>query len=371
MTKKISSLYLHFPFCRHLCNYCDFFKKVSPNLSSDLGGFHNYLEEAFDQHEKLMKKHGYSWAVLETLYIGGGTPSLWGEEGANFVNEFFKKRSLKLAANCEFTMEVNPGAWTPEGLAQWESVGVNRYSLGIQALNAQAIKYLDRVHTLENVYETLEYFSQKKANYSVDFMLGLPYSESLQRNIKSELETIMKYAPTHLSVYILTVKENYTHFKKLPTEEWIEKEFLEVADYLRDQGYSHYEVSNFAKPGKESEHNLRYWRSAPVAALGPSATGFFPQDKLRYKWKTKEASLELEVLNEGEFLLEQIYMALRSEGIPLQEKIKENPKWEGLAQKWIDQKHATLTDKGILRLSSRGYLLLDSLMNEIFLQKIL
>lgn len=370
MEKKIESLYLHFPFCKHLCNYCDFYKKVPSNRALEIDGFHEYLEKAFNEHEKLMKVNGYSWVPLKTLYIGGGTPSLWGMEGKIFLENFLIRHNLTLAPNCEFTMEVNPGSWTNEILEAWESIGVNRYSLGIQSLNGQVVKNLDRVHTIDDVYETLEYFHKKRINFSVDFMLGLPYSKELNRDVLEELTKVLKFKPFHFSVYILTVKNNYKHYSQLPAEEWIEKEFLDVSNFLTEKGYDHYEVSNFALPGFKSKHNLSYWESKTVAALGPSATGFLVEDKLRYKWKTKEASMELENLTSEELRLEELYMSLRSLGIDLNAKIAEDENWKALSAKWVEKKLAKIDEKGHLSLTSQGYLLLDSMMNDSFcLQK--
>ncbi len=362
-SKIIDSLYIHFPFCAHLCNYCDFYKKVPTNKTEDYQSFHLYLENSFTVHQSLIEKHGYSWAPLKTLYIGGGTPSLWGVEGKIFLEKFLKNHQITLAHDCEFTLEVNPGAWTDEVLSAWRSLGANRFSLGIQSLDKEMITYLDRVHSIEDVYETLQYFHDHKLNFSVDFMLGLPHSEKLKRDVIAELEAALKYNPSHFSVYILTVKDNYKHYKHLPTEEWIEKEFLTVAEFLKEKGFLHYEVSNFSLPKKQSIHNLNYWKSHTVAALGPSATGFLSEEKLRYKWTPNKAEMTLEELSDDEFKLEKIYMALRSEeGInssDFSEQISE------LVRKWETQQLIQYQE-GKIKLTSRGYLLLDSLMNDLF-----
>lgn len=370
MKKRIESLYLHFPFCKHLCNYCDFYKKVPKDRTFELFEFHQYLEDAFQVHEKMMIENGYSWGALKTLYIGGGTPSLWGIEGKEFLEVFLKKHNIQIAPDCEFTLEVNPGSWNAEILEQWESIGVNRYSLGIQSLNQNVIKYLDRVHDVKDVHETLEYFHRRNVNFSVDFMLGLPYSGSLKRDVLGELSEALKYEPNHFSVYILTVKNNYTHFEALPDEEWIEREYLEVAEFLKKNGYDHYEVSNFAKPSFASKHNLHYWKSQTVAALGPSATGLLAEDRIRYKWKTKEAKVDIELLNEAEFYMESLYMGLRSEGLDLNGLIEKNSQWKGLSSKWNEHSLVTINEQNHLKLTSKGFLLLDSLMNDIFIQKL-
>ena len=363
--KPIESLYLHFPFCKHLCNYCDFYKKVAKDRVSELNAYHQLLVQNFDEHQKLMNLYGYSWGKLKTLYIGGGTPSLWGEAGSEFIEKFLKQRKIELDSNCEFTLEVNPGGWTKESLASFQRIGVNRFSLGIQSLNEELIKKLDRVHSLEEAFQTLEYFKQIDANFSMDFMLGLPNSGEFKRDVILELEEAIKFNPSHFSVYILTVKDNYTHFNSLPNEEWIENEYMSVAKFLKDKGYLHYEVSNFALPKKESQHNLRYWQSSTVAALGPSATGFLAEEKFRYKWKTLSPEFEPEELTEDQFKLEKMYMALRSSvGLDL----NQNP--HPIFHSWIERGLASQTNQQLI-LTSKGFLLLDSLLDELFLHKLI
>ncbi len=269
-------------------------------------------------------------------------------------------------------MEVNPASWTEEILDSWEKIGVNRYSLGIQALNGQAIKYLDRVHSIEDVYETLEFFKNKKVNFSMDFMLGLPYSKEYGRDVIEELTRALQYNPSHFSVYILTVKSNYVHFDKLPSEEWIEKEFIDVGEFLKSKGFGHYEVSNFGLPGLESKHNLNYWKSESVAAIGPSATGFLAEERLRYKWKTKEAQVEIENLDEEAFKLEKVYMSMRSsEGLDMQLFQGKEVLAEAVVSKWEDDGLATIDKNNHVYLTSKGYLLLDSLMSDLFSFKLL
>lgn len=367
MENKIESLYLHFPFCKHLCNYCDFFKKVPVDKSSELSDFHLYLEKAFIEHSKLMEKHGYSWSNLRTLYIGGGTPSLWGVEGRDFLKKIFETHQIKLSDDCEFTMEVNPGSWTREVLEAWEEIGVNRYSLGVQSFNPEVIKILDRVHTVQDVFHLLEYFKERDLNYSMDFMLGLPQSGELNRDIIGELTLALSYNPKHFSVYILTVKNNYKHYNKLPNEEWVEKEFLDTADFLMKHGFTHYEVSNFSRPGFESKHNLRYWQTKTVAAIGPSATGYLAESKIRYKWKTKGPEMELEFLTDDEAKLEKIYLSLRAEGISRDSELFTDININEIVESWVKHKTAVMNSQGWISLTSQGYLVLDSLMNDIFI----
>jgi oxygen-independent coproporphyrinogen-3 oxidase len=368
MHKIIDSLYIHFPFCTHLCNYCDFYKKVPTNIAQDFKNYHHYLTQSLIEHHSLTKMHGYSWQPLNTLYIGGGTPSLWGISGRDFLQDFLLENNLKLNENCEFTLEVNPGAWDDTTIKAWLDLGVNRFSLGIQTLNETMLPYLDRSHDSLEIFRTLEYFKNSKVNFSMDFMLGLPQSESNARDVIKELELALTYNPSHFSVYILTVKENYKYFKNLPNEEWIEKEYLLVAEFLKSNGFHHYEVSNFSLPNKKSIHNLNYWQSKTVAALGPSATGFLSEDHFRYKWKPNQPAFDLEKLSEEEFKLEQIYMALRSD-IGLDVNFFPT-QFTTLLEKWKLNGLAIKANSKVY-LTSKGYLVLDSLINDLFLQKLL
>jgi oxygen-independent coproporphyrinogen III oxidase len=131
---NVSSLYVHFPFCRHLCNYCDFYKLASPDVV-EYGPFHSYLIKATAFHQRFMQEHKVSWSDLDTLYIGGGTPSLWDKDGASFFFGLLKTANIGLRHDAEFTMEINPGTISSESLAAWERHGLNRYSIGLQSLS--------------------------------------------------------------------------------------------------------------------------------------------------------------------------------------------------------------------------------------------
>ena len=364
---KLFSLYLHFPFCRNLCNYCDFFKKIP--AEGDIEGFEQYLETSWEKHQAWITREGYDWSALKTFYLGGGTPSLWDARGAEFLTQFFSKHGLSLDSQVEATMEVNPGTYTEEGIAAWREFGINRFSIGLQGLDQDFLKLLDRVHTLEESYQALEYFHKSNDNFSVDFMLGLPYSEEKNRDILKELEEVLKFGPSHISLYILTVKGAYPLIKQLPKEEWIEREYLEVSKYLSSQGFEHYEVSNFALRGKESQHNLRYWNWETVAALGMSATGLLAEKSIRYKWKGKASEWMREDLDRDAYRLEKIYMNMRTNrGIQWADFFEgeELEKAQNLTQIWEARGLAQQGLNNSMHFNSRGFLLLDNLIGELF-----
>lgn len=353
---KIKSLYIHYPFCQHLCNYCDFYKKI-PKSDEELDHFESHLVESIKIHNGLMENYGYTWdEALETLYLGGGTPSLWGRRGALFL----KQQGFLPAREREWTLEVNPGKQDTEGIEYYQEWGINRFSIGVQSFRAKFLKMLDRVHGTEEVQETLSYFQKKGANMSVDIMLGLPFSD--KRDVIEELKNILSYEPHHLSVYILTVKSNYKHYDGLPKEERVAEEFLSVSEFLRACGYNHYEVSNFARPGFESKHNLRYWRSQTTAALGPSATGLFTERGIRYKWKSVRPEYNIEILSKESRNMEKIYLQLRMRNGITEEMTKSiSP----LIDRWRKRGYLEKEGEKII-LGPKGFLMIDSLMDDFF-----
>jgi len=372
---EVKSLYVHFPFCKHICNYCDFYKKI-PNESYNVSSFESLFKEQDVAHEKVLSKRGLKLGTLETLYVGGGTPSLWGKEGAQFLNHFLQNKGLELDEGGEHTLEVNPGTWTDEIISSWLESGINRFSVGIQSLDERFLPILDRVHTHKESFELLNYFKKRKLDYSVDFMLGLPESESLGRDVISELSQILLYGPSHISLYILTTKESYIHQKSLPKDDWVAEEYLKVSSFLIERGFNHYEVSNFSLPGKESKHNLKYWNLDSVAALGPSGTGFLKGvgGGFRYKWNVHDAGIKEEALSKRELELERVYLGLRTfKGLDINEVFsRESGKsLNSLVKKWDLLGYLRSIEEGRVKLSPKGFLLLDSIMDDIFRENII
>ncbi|HXH74353.1 MAG TPA: radical SAM protein [Bacteriovoracaceae bacterium] len=359
---QVSSLYLHVPFCRHLCNYCDFYKKRFDAPDSQIEEFHQFLQLSLKRHNELMQEQGMSWAPLETVYLGGGTPSLWGLPGAGF----FKQMGLDIKTGAEFTMEVDPGTWSVEMLKAWQDLGMNRISIGTQTLDPHFLKIMDRVHSLEESYALLSHCQQNDMNFSLDFLLGLPFSREKSRNIEAELDMLLAFKPKHISLYILNARSKYPHAASLPDDEFIRQEYLLVSEKLRSNGFHHYEVSNFALPGFESQHNMKYWRSESVAALGPTGTGLLVKDTheaIRYKWKVTRPEVELESLGVQELELEATYLALRtSEGWKPTEVSKN---LLNLFEQWNSLNYGKWDGRRI-KLNSVGFVMLDSLMDDLF-----
>ena len=201
----------------------------------------------------------------------------------------------------------------------------------------------------------------------------LPGSKEKKRDVLGELEIVLRYRPEHISLYILTLKKGHSLFKQLAGEDWVEREYLEVSRYLQSEGYHHYEVSNFALPGKESRHNLKYWNSDTVAALGPSATGFLAETHLRYKWKPSDSNFIVEKLDSESARMERFYSSLRlSEGPLLESFFKgdELARATHLVENWCGEEKGELT-KGRVSLNAKGFLSMDGLMDEFFKEGLL
>lgn len=361
--KEVSSLYIHFPFCRHLCNYCDFYKHKLES-KSDIEEYEVYLSEQISKNSEFLKIHGHELRELETVYMGGGTPSLWGENGAKFFNKFF---SLK--ANAEFTLEVDPGTWTEDEFESWVKVGVNRISVGIQTFDEHFLQVMDREHSMTEAKELLKFLKDKQVNYSVDLMLGLPNTSSHKRDVLKEIDLLIEYNPSHFSVYILKTRSNYPLNNKLPDEDDTSDEYLKVCNYLDEKGYIQYEVSNFAKESAQSRHNKKYWNYESVAALGANATGLltFDDSALRYQWKPSGDGQTTELLEDSSLKIEQIYMMLRVNKGLKDEYFKGDNlvKFRSLKSQWSKRGYIK-SEVGGISLTPAGFLIIDSLMDDIF-----
>ncbi len=361
---QVSSIYLHVPFCKHLCNYCDFYKTKLDSGRNQIEEFHQFLLQSWDRHQILMAEKNIEWAPLDTIYLGGGTPSLWGTRGAEFFRDLILSK-LSLASP-EFTMEVDPGTWSEDGIALWKSNGLNRISIGTQSLDPKFLKIMDRIHSLNESFVLLDFCSKGDWNFSLDFLLGIPHSQTEKRNIQRELEELLKYKPKHISLYILNARSKYPLVDSIPDDEYIRDEYLAVSEFLRGKGFHHYEVSNFALPGYESKHNQKYWRGESVAAFGPTGTGYFATGEkkaFRYSWKVMSPDIQPENLDKKELNLERVYLSLRtSDGWEPEHLTYE---LSDLFQQW-NSKGYGVWEGGKMKLNSLGFVMLDSLMDDLF-----
>lgn len=267
------SVYIHIPFCHHICPYCDFNKVVLEGqpVMDYLHALKREMDVTFERHPAQQ---------IETIFVGGGTPTALNSEQMAYFLQSVQTCIPNQAANIEFTMEVNPGTIDQEKLAVMRENGVNRLSFGVQSFDPQLLKQLGRIHDVDDVFRSLELAkSMGLSNISIDLMFGLP--NQTPDIFARTLDTAFKLDIPHFSAYSLKIEEG-THFHllhekgklPLPPEDDEFHMYDQVISRMKEQGYRHYEISNFAKPGYESRHNLTYWKNEPYYGLGAGAHGY-------------------------------------------------------------------------------------------------
>jgi oxygen-independent coproporphyrinogen-3 oxidase len=268
------ALYVHIPFCKSKCTYCDFFSSIQKYDTKQ------YIDALI--RELHFRLEYFSVSSLKTIYIGGGTPSLLPLEQ---ITSFFTalKKETFIEENAEITFEINPDDVSKELLETLYSVGVTRISMGIQCLDDTTLKNVGRRASTKESITALnlihDYWQPLGKQLSLDLISGLPYLSD--NSFKKGLETVISYKPNHISLYSLTIEENTPLFDAVEKEiipysdEENENQWLLGKDILEEQGYQQYEVSNFAIPGYESHHNMEYWKMHNYIGIGSGGTGTF------------------------------------------------------------------------------------------------
>lgn len=266
----MSGLYIHIPFCRNKCIYCDFYSG-----GSRIADWESYVSCLLNE---LDCRHSEIKFPVNTLYIGGGTPSLMPPE--HFSNLIAGLRSrIKGMELSEFTIEVNPEDVSNENIGLWKNEGVNRVSIGVQSLQDSELKALGRKHDSDSAMKALKMVIENFDNVSADIIFGIP-GQTL-KSYSDTLAKVISLRPHHVSSYSLMLEEGTamtyltdTGKVRLPGEdEWLRMYQLTI-DTLKKNGYNRYEISNYSFPGKESLHNSSYWEGIPYLGLGPGAHSY-------------------------------------------------------------------------------------------------
>ena len=313
----MSGIYIHIPYCKQACHYCDFHFSTSMKTKNEM--IDCIVKEMDIRESEFSKK-------IDSLYIGGGTPSLMTNlELETIFNGLEKKMSIGDIK--EITIEINPEDLISEKLEFYKEIGINRLSIGIQSMNNNVLKWMNRSHDTSQVINGLN--NTKVAgfeNINLDFIYGTP--KNLSRDYKSELLEILKFNPTHLSCYHLTIEDG-TYFGHLEKKKKIKRieddvsqqEFRWISEKLKSENYQHYEISNFAVQGKESFHNSNYWNQSSYIGLGPGAHSFRNSTR---RWNISNNRLyiknikagipyfEQEVLSPYDIVNEKIMLGLRT-----------------------------------------------------------
>jgi oxygen-independent coproporphyrinogen-3 oxidase len=267
----VAGIYLHIPFCRQACTYCNFHFSTSLRYKSE-------LVAALCKEIELQKAY-LGNAPISTIYFGGGTPSLLTIDEINTLLHHLH-RHFCIAADAEITLEANPDNMSMGILKSWQQAGINRLSIGIQSFFEDELRWMNRAHNSDQAHRCIEEtLAAGFSNFSIDLIYGSPLlnDEMWHQNV----ETALQYGVPHLSCYALTVEEKtplhkHIGLKKSPDVDSNKqaRQFLQLMQWLREAGYVHYEVSNFAKPSFRSKHNSAYWQGVPYLGLGPSAHSY-------------------------------------------------------------------------------------------------
>lgn len=372
MSTLVRSVYVHAPFCARRCTYCDF--AVSVRRTGDTTGW----LDAVGAEWGLVEAEGLFRIAetLETLYVGGGTPSLLGPDAMAGLAAIVGEERLA-DAGLEWTAEANPESLTPEVASGWADAGVNRVSLGAQTFHAEALRWMGRLHGPEGPARAVRAAREAGiTNLSVDLMFGLP--ASVGRSWTDDLQRVVELDVPHVSLYGLTLEEGtpleraVREGRETPAdEERYREEYLEAAETLVRAGYVHYEVSSFARPGAEARHNAVYWSGEPYLGLGNGAHSYAPPVR-RWNMRGWERYRETvaagrspeesrETVDAEASSLEEAWLALRTQaGIAMPATESDR---RGMVDRWLREGLA-VSQGDRVRLTPEGWLLLDALAVE-------
>lgn len=316
---KSLGIYIHIPFCIKKCNYCDFcsFPDSDGQLMSA------YVKELIIRINDFSKKNGKR--CVDTVYFGGGTPTLLSIK--HFEDIFVAlKNSFDISSDAEITAECNPASIDAEGLKKLRDIGINRLSIGLQSSDDTELMILGRLHSFKDFCDT--FYSARNAgfdNISIDLMYGIP--NQTKESFKATLEKVINLAPEHISAYGLKIEEGTEFYRNidrlvLPDEDTEAELYILCCDILSKNGYLQYEISNFAISGKESRHNLKYWRADDYIGFGVAAHSRFEGERFGNSRNIKafiageDIVCERQRISDEAFLNEYVMLGLRlTEGI--------------------------------------------------------
>ncbi len=369
----MAGIYIHIPFCRQACHYCNFHFATSLHYKPEL--VHTLVKELE------LQKNYLNSEKIETIYFGGGTPSLCTK--SELQNLLTKIHSVFIvSSDAEITLETNPDDITEENLIGWKEIGINRLSIGVQNFFEEDLKWMNRAHNAEQASRSIELAQQNGfANISVDLIYGTPLLSN--EKWKQNVDTAINYHIPHLSCYALTV-EPKTPLQKMIALHKAEdvdpgkqsEQFLLLMQWLEDAGYEHYEISNFAWPGWRSRHNSSYWQGKKYLGIGPSAHSFNGSSR---QWNISNNNQYIESISKGiipfekevltpiQQMNEYIMTSLRTmEGLNLNKLEKTSTEQLlSTAERFINSGKMLLKENSLI-LTKEGKLLADGIAAELF-----
>jgi oxygen-independent coproporphyrinogen-3 oxidase len=373
----MAGIYFHITFCKQACYYCDFHFSTSLKRKDDLLlaiGKEITIQAPLLKGEK-----------IETIYFGGGTPSILNKEELQTILESTYGQ-FDVSKDAEITLEANPDDLSLSKLNDLKSIGINRLSIGVQSFREVDLKHMNRAHNADEAMLCIA--NAKNAgfeNLSVDLIYGIPGLE--MKDWESNLNTLVNFDVDHISAYALTVEENtaYDHYIKqgiqqAPKEEEALAQFQFMLGFLKDHGFEQYEISNFAKNSNYSKHNSSYWQKKLYLGIGPSAHSYFGNKR---QWNVANNAVYIKSISEGNKWFENEILSLTDQyneyimtslrtvwGCNLDKiessfgaRIKSH--FLGIIPKYIEQGFV-LNNNGIYTLSSQGKFLADGIASELF-----
>lgn len=350
-------LYLHIPFCIKKCAYCDFYSGTAEEKAIEA-----YTERL---SEEIMKWGGrLCRPCVDTIYLGGGTPSLLEDRLVPLLDA--ARTAFLLDDGAEVTMELNPAPNVSKALSAAVTAGINRLSIGAQSGNDSELALLGRSHTAADTLAAVRTARRYGFdNISLDLMIGLP--DSSVKTLEKSLDFILSAQPEHISAYILKLEENTLLYNKrgiinLPEDDETAEQYLYMCRRLESAGYEHYEISNFCLPGRESRHNLKYWRCEEYLGIGPSAHSFIDGKRFYYPRDIKAFKAGVLPVQDGggggaeEYIMLRLRLAeglcfevmRRRFGISSENMVKAALPLKEAGLLRVMDKKISLTDKGML-----------------------
>ena len=376
MNKRTSGIYIHFPFCKIKCGYCDFYSITNREDSIPV-----FIDSLLHEIELYFNTYDTSKYNFDSLFMGGGTPSLIEPQ---YIEKIFNTLSsyIDISSLIEITMEANPGEAPRSSLKAFRDIGVNRISFGFQSLDDRLLKFLDRIHTSEQC--TIAFNDARESgfnNINTDMIFNIP-GQSLEI-LSDNLNAVIKLGPEHISSYSLTVEKGtmlYNNVLKgkvlMPDEKLDYDMYRKTSNIISENGYKQYEASNYSKKSKECIHNLHYWNLDPYISFGPSAHGY---DGKKRWWNHRSldkyiSDLKNNILpvNNSETLSKKnqyneiIMNGLRtSRGVNLNNlnTICKSENLNEIVQKWPQ----LIIVNDYLKLKDDDYMLLDEITSELFI----
>lgn len=376
MLTKPTSAYVHIPFCTQICYYCDFSKVFIKNQPVD-----DYLQALIREFES------YDIEQLRTLYIGGGTPtSITAQQLDYLLTNLIKHLDLSVLE--EFTIEANPGDLTDDKIEVLKKSAVNRVSLGVQTFNDKQLKRIGRSHNESQIYSTIDHLKTAGFdNISIDLIYALP--GQTMEDVKENVAKAIALDIPHLSLYSLILEHHTVFMNKmrrgklnLPQEDLEVEMFEYIIAELEANGFEHYEISNFTKPGFESRHNLMYWDNAEYYGVGAGASGYLNGVRYRNRGPIQHylkavsegnARLSEEVLTKDEMMEEELFLGLRKKSGVSIAKFEEKfgvsfEEHYGQIVTELCQQGLLVLDDKVVRMTKKGLFLGDTVAERFILE---